>query len=104
MWRRIHYVQVAGSGPKRASSAIRHLYLDLDTDADSKLAALQVLELRSDAERNRIDISRANTRCFGGSKTSPWNSRKARSSCWLWPSVAILLAPIATGFFAYRDS
>ena len=41
MWLPIRFARTAANAPKRASPGVRHLYLDLDTDGEARLASLR---------------------------------------------------------------
>jgi hypothetical protein len=41
MWLPIRFARTAANAPKRCIAAVRHLYLDLDTDGEARLASLR---------------------------------------------------------------
>ena len=103
MWLPIRFALGSRKRTKESIAAVRHLYIDIDTDGEARLAALRA----SDAVPRRPPSSRhrpANIRCFGASMASTSSGRKARSNCSPSPSAAIPLAPIATAFSGCPDS
>ena len=58
MWRPIRSAPAAGSGPRKALHRVRHLYIDIDTDGDARLAALRASESRAFADRDSLYIAR----------------------------------------------
>ena len=85
---------------KESIASVRHLYIDIDTDGDARLAALRASDAGAAADRRSSPHRPASIRCFGGSKASTLSSRNRRSSCSPSPSAATQLAPTATVFFA----
>ena len=88
---------------KECIASVRHLYIDIDTDGDARLAALRA----SDRFLRRPRFSRlrqANTRCSGGSQASASSAGRDAQAARPSPSVAIQLAPTATGCCAFPAS
>jgi len=88
---------------KESVASVRHLYIDIDTDGDARLATLRA----SDAAPTPsaiLSTSPESTRYFGASMASTFRVRNRRSSYSPSPSAAIPLAPTATVFSGCRVS
>ena len=68
---------------KESIAEVRHLYLDLDTDAECQTHSFEIFRIWFRLRPQSSQHPPANTRCFGGWKSIPLRAAGKRcSSCW----------------------
>ena len=85
---------------KESIAEVRHLYIDIDEDGEARIARSASIRCRAGSELPILSTSPGKYQVLWRVEGFDFDQQERRSSCSPSPSVAIPLAPTATGFFA----